>query len=554
MSLTKELLRVPKGPLQGDDDQGISVGIVANEPPDAFDDFESHEEADEDSTEFELEKAVFGDAAGFHERLKAHGVSKANRDFFITAQGDEAIEAGDEIRDIDDADLFILDSGPSLGPLSLVTSRQDHDAFSDASDAAWHDSDDERITVSLQLHPRLRKLRDYEDEDLVDGREYTKRLRRQFERLHPLPEWAIQAQNKRDRPKNQRCNFDAMEVPSQGSSSDDGMSVDSSYLSAPPLAELLQKPSTFLRPTQGVAQGKRKLRPELIDIQRTKDVGEAQPVGFFSNPPNGSKIIFAGQRRYFHSWDLSSGRVDKVSRVYGHQSEQKSMGRFKLSRCGKWMGLVGTHRKGGGLINVLDAHTMQWIAEVRVESKGGVADFEWWGDGEGMIVIGKGGEAVEWDGRQKKIVGRWMDEGAVGTTVLVTGGHGNGPKSLGGDRWVAVGSSSGIVNIYDRKNWKEENVNTNPRPNKVFDQLTTPTSHVTFSPDGQLMVMASRWKRDALRLGKDISFIPIVLLIDANYSASPFLYRVQKLANIFDAAGPYNCGCLLAYLGDACCS
>jgi U3 small nucleolar RNA-associated protein 18 len=35
-----------------------------------------------------------------------------------------------------------------------------------------------------------------------------------------------------------------------------------------------------------------------------------------------------------------------------------------------------------------------------------------------------------------------------------------------------------------------------------LDQLTTPISHLVFAPDGQFLVMASRWKRDALRLGK----------------------------------------------------
>lgn len=172
-----------------------------------------------------------------------------------------------------------------------------------------------------------------------------------------------------------------------------------------------------------------------------------------------------------------------------------------MSPCGRWMGLVGSSKKGGGLLNVLDAHTNQWIAEVRMESKGGVADFEWWGDGEGITALGKAGEAVEWDTRQKRIVGRWTDEGAVGTTVVATGGRGSGAKDVGGHRWVAVGSSSGIVNIYDRKSWGGK-IPASPQPTRVFDQLTTPISHLVFSQDGQLMIMASRWKRDALRLGK----------------------------------------------------
>ena len=187
--------------------------------------------------------------------------------------------------------------------------------------------------------------------------------------------------------------------------------------------------------------------------------------------------------------------------MIGHETSQSSMERLKPSPCGRWIGLIGSGRKGGGSINILDANTSQWIAQVRVEGKGGVADFAWWGDGEGMLVVGKGGEAVEWDRRAKQVIARWIDEGAVGTTVVVLGGSAAGPKNLGGDRWAAVGSSSGIVNIYDRRKWdKAENVPSRPKPVRAFDQLTTPTSHLAFSPDGQILCMASRWKRDALRL------------------------------------------------------
>ena len=44
---------------------------------------------------------------------------------------------------------------------------------------AWHDSDDERILVSLASNNRLRKLRRTEDEDIINGKEYSRRLRQQ---------------------------------------------------------------------------------------------------------------------------------------------------------------------------------------------------------------------------------------------------------------------------------------------------------------------------------------------------------------------------------------
>ncbi|KAL8821153.1 MAG: hypothetical protein Q9223_000753 [Gallowayella weberi] len=518
--------------------------------PDVLDAFDSDEDTDKDSIELELEKAVFGDESGFHKRLEQQGAAENGRVPSAAHNGTlrRAVEAEgeDDLQNIADADLFVIDAGPSTKSLQPTFA---HIQETTADDAVWHDSDDDRILVSLQSNPRLRKLRESEDEDLVNGREYTKRLRRQFERLYPVPQWVIRSRMKENPKEHQIERRFESKKPNPASSGDD-MSVDSDEFSTTPLATLLQQPKSLLSSEQKTAKGKRKLRPKVIDMQRAKDVGVAQPSAITSldfhphhpllissgpastislyhvapssvhpnplltalhvhstplhvsifQPPNGSKILFAGRRRYFHAWDLSSGRISKVSRVYGHQNEQKSMERFKISPCGRWMGLVGSPRKGGGLINVLDAHTTQWVAEVQVESKGGIADFDWWGDGEGITAIGKGGEAVEWDGRQNRIVGRWVDEGAVGTTVLAIGGRGSGAKALGGDRWVAVGSSVGIVNIYDRRHWASGNVPANPKPTRAFDQLTTATSHLAFSPDGQLMLMASRWKRDALRL------------------------------------------------------
>jgi U3 small nucleolar RNA-associated protein 18 len=410
---------------------------------------------------------------------------------------------------------------------------------------AWEDSDDDRLAVSLAGNSRLRKLRVSEGEDIVSGKDYTRRLRRQFEILHPVPEWAQSSM----RPIKRRRRSSA---GSDSSMSSNDMDVDESNLSTLPLARLLQDAGSLTR-TQPIPGKRAKLRPEVLDIQRTRDIPFTQPSAITSlcfhpeypvilssgpastlflhhitptahptpNPlltsvhikhtplatsaflhPKGDKIFFSGRRRYFHTWDLPSGTIQKVNRVYGHKEEQRSMERFKLSPCGRYMGLVGSSKRGGGVINILDANTTQWIAAARIEGKNGVADFAWWGDGEGLTIVGKGGEVGEWSVESKCFLARWIDDGSIGATVVVLGGK-NGPKPLGGDRWVVIGSQSGIVNIYDRRAFASRNeitVKERPTPNKKFEQLTTPTSNLEISPDGQLLVFSSKWKKDALRL------------------------------------------------------
>ena len=164
---------------------------------------------------------------------------------------------------------------PDLWP----TATPDEDgAQSDGGDPpAWVDSDDERIVVSLASNPRLRKLRTSETEDLVNGKEYTKRLRRQFERLYLVPEWANPLAAKKRVHRKRRKPLNSSDTSDVNVSADE-MSIDSDDLSTPPLAKLLQNSTSLTQPTPKASISRRKLRPEVIDIHRIKDVGTAQPV------------------------------------------------------------------------------------------------------------------------------------------------------------------------------------------------------------------------------------------------------------------------------------
>ncbi|DAA78937.1 TPA_exp: Uncharacterized protein A8136_2722 [Trichophyton benhamiae CBS 112371] len=522
---------------------------------------------EKDETEDELERILFGDSEGFHSALKER--EQASSKELVLADGSDSAEglgeggeSEDDLANVPDEDLFYLDAGDSAPVVSISKDDQPAEELQILEEpdvpAAWEDSDDDRIRVSLADNERLRKLRLHEGEDVIGGREYIARLRRQFERLQPAPEWASPAAKRRK----------TEEDTSDLSMDEDEVEED---LSAQPLAKLLQNIGDLTK-SEGNATSagkKRKLRQGVLDIQRLKDVGGNQPSSIDSlsfhphyplllssgpastlflhhispdsaspNPlltslhirhtpirtstfdrPTGNRILCSGRRRFFHVWNLDTGKIEKVVGPADRKHELKSMEYFKVSPCGRWIGFEGTTKKGGGVIIVFDANTMQWVAQVRIDGQGGVADFAWWSDGEGMCVVGKNGEVSEWNIREKRIIARWIDEGAVGTTVLSLGGQ-TGRQELGGDRWVAIGSSSGIVNIYDRKPWADaaaaarrkpnkpldeaadvqSGVPQRPKPVRVLDQLTTPISHLVFAQDGQFMVMASRWKRDALRL------------------------------------------------------
>ena len=164
--------------------------------------------------------------------------------------------------------------------LPIQTSNKDEVQSDEDNAAAWVDSDDERIVVSLASNPRLRKLRISEAEDLINGREYTKRLRRQFERLYPVPEWAHPSAARKQGQKKRRRTSNSSET-SDASASEDEMSLETKNLSTQPLAKLLQNTASLMRPIATQSTSRKKLRPEVIDVHRTKDVGTSQAVSPF---------------------------------------------------------------------------------------------------------------------------------------------------------------------------------------------------------------------------------------------------------------------------------
>lgn len=176
--------------------------------------------------------------------------------------------------------LFFLDAGPDAATAKALVPAEDSDEdFADAGrDApAWEDSDDERMVVSLAAVPRLKKLRKREDEDLINGKEYARRLRRQFERLYPAPDWATPP-TRRPSKKRRKIGEEEASSADEDASSDEDMDIDDEHLSTQPLAKLLKDADSLTSRAEKGAGKKRKLRPEVLDIQRTKDISGMQPV------------------------------------------------------------------------------------------------------------------------------------------------------------------------------------------------------------------------------------------------------------------------------------
>ncbi|CDK27040.1 unnamed protein product [Kuraishia capsulata CBS 1993] len=481
-----------------------------------------------DEEELNLEKLVFGDAAGFGTNLKQvdkifdnfsdEGFSSDggdDNDDFSLQQDEGALsdsesadeEQGDNFTKMADDQLFFVDDGEDQMDVDSDSESDEEDSESNA----WSDSDDEKMDLSIAKSDKLRKLRKTESEQVIRGKAYIHRLRSQFEKIYPRPSWADDPDRSEEEEEDDgevdeddetdvsassnslakflKKNFQNLKsksfkmLPADKLDISKANDANSKHPSKSGIQTMSFHPTHPLLLTGGFD---RTLRIYHVDAKVNKLVTSlhlrkmpVQTAGFQVSGDKSKTTIFAGgRRRYMYKWEVNEGSVEKISRMYGHEATQKSFENFKISKDGAFIALLGN----SGWINVISTSSGQWVKGFKVE--GTLIDCEFTEDCH-LFGVNTAGEVWEWEYTTEKIVAKWQDESGVGITRISSGGK-NG-------RWLAIGSNTGIVNIYDRSSSAH-------KPMGTVESLITTISTLEFSPDGQLLCIASRDKKDALRM------------------------------------------------------
>ncbi|KAH0838693.1 WD40-repeat-containing domain protein [Lanmaoa asiatica] len=369
---------------------------------------------------------------------------------------------------------------------------------------AWVDPDDATIQVSLTSHTRLRKLRDAPAEDIVGGREYERRLRRQYEQINPTPEWASKARRKLH-PKRRRS--------ASGSEPEDEDEVE----------DLIPD---LLASTGGISGGKnpKALTPGIISVDRLRDANQAAPaegeikslqfhpssqipvlltastdrrlrlfhVDGLTNPhaqtlhipslpltnatfhPSGSTILLTGPRPFYYTYDLQS---------------DGSMDTCAFSPTGDVLAVAGRR----GHIHLVDWRSGAAQVVAGLKANAGIRSLWWSRGGQGpgeLLSLTDDAKVYVWDVGQRKCVKRWQDEGGFGSRIM-------GGDQRGG--YLAIGSNIGFVNVYSADSTVLREA-SKPKPLKTLGNLTTNISCLSYNHDSQLLAMASNVKKDQMRL------------------------------------------------------
>lgn len=101
------------------------------------------------------------------------------------------------------------------------------------------------------------------------------------------------------------------------------------------------------------------------------------------------------------------------------------------------------------------------------------------------IIVLETGEIFEWDVNSRTCIKKFMDDGCLKGTSLAISYD---------DKYLAAGSSSGVVNLYKLP------CDVNPKPEKTILNLVTSVSKLCFNKSSDILAMASHQKNDAVKL------------------------------------------------------
>ncbi|KAJ0401934.1 hypothetical protein ATCC90586_008265 [Pythium insidiosum] len=365
---------------------------------------------------------------------------------------------------------------------------------------AWVDEDDGEVEVTLDDERRLRKLRKTEEET-VDGHELQQRLKKQFQSGHGSVAWAdpknfLQSQRDGDILSDSE-DEEAIGTDSVIRSTGKLLASGHDILPQGTLEVCRMKDANQHAPSNAVIQsvefhpngqllltagldktlhifqvdGTTNARVENVFVKDLPIVNAKYTVG-------GSRIVLSGPRSYFFSYDIEAGHISKIPGISGRK--ERKLERFVASKSGDMLAFLGSD----GYMSLLSGRSYETIGHMKMN--GDVRSATFCENDRYLLSTGSDGQVYKWDVRTRKCVFRHDDEGSLGNFSIAASTDG---------KYYATGSTSGVVNVYNNTG-----LTANSKPRKALMQLTTQVDDLKFNADSQILAMASRDSRDALKL------------------------------------------------------
>ncbi|CAB3369412.1 Hypothetical predicted protein [Cloeon dipterum] len=211
------------------------------------------------------------------------------------------------------------------------------------------------------------------------------------------------------------------------------------------------------------------------------------PIDSAKFSPDGSEfLVGSSYRASFQSLDLASNKASMIpAPLSGPEFNNTEL--FCLSNNGEYIALAGKD----GSVAILTSHTKELIHTLKVPCKCVSLSFS--SDSSMLFTYSVDGKVYIWEVNQRKCLHRFVDEGCL---------RGVSMSLAPGDQYLALGSSSGIVNVYSQSSFMPtgEEISMYPQPLKAITNLTTEASCVQFNSSAQILAIASKMKDSSIKL------------------------------------------------------
>lgn len=196
---------------------------------------------------------------------------------------------------------------------------------------------------------------------------------------------------------------------------------------------------------------------------------------------NGEEVLATSMHsKVIYVYDMIAGKLIPVHQVRG--LKEKIVKRFEVSPDGSFLLISGI----AGFSHLLSMKTKELIGSMKINGRISASTFS--SDSKRIYTSSGSGEVYVWDVNSRKCINRFLDEGSLYGLSIAASKNG---------QYVACGSKSGVVNIYNQDSCLQQ---TNPKPIKAVMNLVTGVTSLAFNPTTEILAVASRKMKEAVRL------------------------------------------------------
>ncbi|CAG8508245.1 38170_t:CDS:2 [Gigaspora margarita] len=215
-------------------------------------------------------------------------------------------------------------------------------------EGAWQDSDDEKVCASLQSKSMLKKLRKNEDEDMIS--------------------------NSSDEPPEES------KIRNEPDKHNESNKIKTMTYSQSVIQNVAFHPNAQVAMTAGLDKT---IRLFQIDDKINTKIQSVQ-----HSIQNGTEIISARWKKYFYSFNIEAGSIDKSNGIYGFQD--KSLENFSISLCVQYIVFAGN----SGYLVLVNNRTKQWKVNMKMNYT--VTSVDWSNGGRYLYSVGSDAEIYQW--------------------------------------------------------------------------------------------------------------------------------------------------------------